>query len=89
MSLFMHSWHRGSDETAQPHHTKGGLVWLLCLLLSGPIAISQEEMPLEHYPVHFVSWVLLWGALPSPCCLWQGKMLLLLPWISVRAVEHL
>lgn len=29
------------------------------------------------------------GALPSPCCLWQGKMPLLLPWISVRAVEHL
>ncbi|XP_063026270.1 fatty-acid amide hydrolase 2 isoform X2 [Melospiza melodia melodia] len=22
-------------------------------------------------------------ALPSPCCLWEGKMLLLLPWISV------
>lgn len=21
----MHSWHRGSDETAQPHHTKEGL----------------------------------------------------------------
>lgn len=31
----------------------------------------------------------LGGALPSPCCLWQGKMLLLQLWISVRAVEHL
>lgn len=54
----------------------------------GPMVISQEEMPLRHYPLHRVSWVLLWGTLPSPCCLWQGKILLLLPWISVRAVEY-